>query len=399
LNKKTIRDVDVFHKRVLVRVDLNVPFLPGTTSITDDTRIRAIIPTVSYLRDRGARIILCSHLGRPKGRVLNNMRMRPIVERLAQLLEQEVLYVSSCVGAEVQEAVRSLSPGGVILLENLRFHKEEEENDHVFASSLASLADLYVNDAFGSAHRAHASTQGVTRYIPGVAGFLVEQEVKMLGDVLDEPKRPLCAVMGGAKVSDKIGVLNHMLQKVDQILIGGGMAATFLRSLGNQVGASMIEEDKINLAKEIMGRVKGLGISLRLPEDVVVAETFSSDSICRVVTVDQIPDGWHIMDIGPKTIGYFQKVLDKSRTIIWNGPLGVMEYPLFTKGTITIAKHIASLRDIITIVGGGSTAEAVTAMGLSDRMTHVSTGGGASLEFLKGHDLPGITALLDKEIA
>ena len=397
MRKKTVRDIEVAGKRVLVRVDLNVPFAPGTTAITDDGRIRAILPTVHYLREQGTRIILCSHLGRPHGKVAEELCLKPVAERLQRLLEQPVAYTRDCIGAEVEEAIAALKPGHLLLLENLRFHREEEENDAPFARALASLAEVYINDAFGTAHRAHASTEGVAHYLPAVAGLLMEQEIEMLGRALEHPRRPLCAVMGGAKVSDKLGVLEHLLPRVNGLLIGGGMAATFLRAQGNRVGASLVEEDRVDLAAEILRRAEKLGIGLALPQDVVVAETFAAESLSRIVPVDQIPDGWYIMDIGPKTIVSFQERLRECCTILWNGPVGVMEYRQFAEGTTAIAGLLASLKDATTIVGGGSTAEAVAAMGLTGRMTHVSTGGGASLEFLEGRDLPGIAVLLDKE--
>ncbi|MCZ6614596.1 MAG: phosphoglycerate kinase, partial [Chloroflexi bacterium] len=292
-----------------------------------------------------------------------------------------------------------LNPGQLLLLENLRFHQEEEENDTAFARALASLAEVYVNDAFGTAHRVHASTEGVAHYMPAVAGLLMEQEIEMLGRTLEHPRRPLCAVMGGAKVSDKLGVLEHLLPRVNGLLIGGGMAATFLRAIGHPVGASLLEKDKVDLAAGILHQAEELGISFGLPQDVVVAETFSAESPSKVVSVDQIPDGWHIMDIGPQTVQSFQERLRKCCTILWNGPLGVMEYKRFAEGTTAIANLLANLTDATTIIGGGSTAEAVAVLGLADRMTHVSTGGGASLEFLEGRELPGIAVLLDKEVA
>ena len=399
MRKKTVRDIDVTRKRVLVRTDLNVPFAPDTTTVTDDGRIRAALPTVHYLRERGARVILCSHLGRPNGKVVDGLSLKPVAERLEQLLEQPVAYTRDCIGTEVEEAIAALKPGQLLLLENLRFHQEEEKNDPAFASALASLAEVYVNDAFGTAHRAHASTEGVAHYMPAVAGLLMEQEIEMLGRTLEHPKRPLCAVMGGAKVSDKLGVLEQLIPRVNGLLIGGGMAATFLRAQGNRVGISLVEEDRVGLADEILRRAEKLGIGLALPQDVVVAETFSAESPSKVVSVDQIPNGWHIMDIGPQTVESFRERLRECCTILWNGPLGVMEYKRFAEGTAAIADLMANLTDATTIIGGGSTAEAVTVMGLASRMTHVSTGGGASLEFLEGRELPGIAALLDREIA
>ena len=399
MSKKTVRDIDVAGKRVLVRVDVNVPFEPGTTTISDDSRIRAILPTVRYLQEQEARIILCSHLGRPDGKVVEELRLKPVADRLGQLLEQEVISVLDCLGPEVEGAAATLKPRQILLLENLRFHPEEEKNDLAFARALASLAEVYVNDAFGAAHRAHASTSAVADYLPAVSGLLMERELEMLGRALEHPQRPLAAVMGGAKVSDKIGVLENMLPRVDRLFIGGGMCATFFLAQGHRVGASLVEKDRVSLAADILRRAQEHGVALALPQDVVVAEEFAVDAPQQTVSVGQIPEGWYIMDIGPQTIRSFQRGIEECHTVLWNGPMGVFEYDPFASGTMAIARTLARLDGATTVIGGGSTAEVVEELGLADRMTHVSTGGGASLEFLEGRPLPGVVALLDKEEA
>jgi len=396
MNKKTVRDIDVSGKRVLVRVDLNVPLDIETGDISDDTRIRAVLPSIKYLIDREAKAILCSHLGRPDGKVVDNLRLAPVAEQLSKLLGKPVVMASDCIGPEVEEAVARLTDGGVLLLENLRFHAEEEKNDPKFARALARLADIYVNDAFGTAHRAHASTVGVTEYLPAVAGFLMEKEISVMGKALDEPDRPFAALIGGAKIGDKIGVLEYILDKVDSLLIAGGMSSTFLKALKYDVGQSSVKEDKMGLAQWLMERAAEKGVHLLLPTDVVVADKFSANARSRTVPVTEVPSGWYVMDIGPRTIELFEAKLRKSRTIIWNGPVGVFEFPKFSKGTEAIANLMAGL-DSTTIIGGGSTAEAVEEMGLADKMTHVSTGGGASLKFLEGKTLPGVAVLQDKE--
>ena len=399
MSKKTVRDIDVAGKRVLVRVDLNVPFDPGTTTIADDSRIRAVLPTVRYLQERDARTILCSHLGRPDGKVVEELRLKPVADRLGQLLDRKVASVQDCLGLEVEEAAATLKPRQILLLENLRFHPEEEKNDPDFARALASLAEVYVNDAFGAAHRAHASIAAIAGYLPAVSGLLMERELEMLGRALEHPQRPLAAVMGGAKVSDKIGVLENLLPRVDRLFIGGGMCATFFLAQGLQIGASLVEKDRVSLAADMLRRAQELGVTLLLPQDVVVAEEFAADAPSRTVPVNRIPDGWYIMDIGPQTIRSFQQGIEECCTVLWNGPMGVFEYEPFASGTIAIAETLANLEGAITIIGGGSTAEAVEKLGLADRMTHVSTGGGASLELLEGRPLPGVVALLDKEEA
>ncbi len=395
MNKKTLKDIDVSGKRVLVRVDLNVP-QDEEGAITDDTRIRAVLPTIGYLIDKKAKLILCSHLGRPGGKVLDKLRLAPVAKQLSELLAIPVQTAKDCVGPEVEEAVGRLKEGDVLLLENLRFHPEEESNDPDFAQTLAQLADIYVNDAFGTAHRSHASTVGIAAYIPAVAGFLMEKELDIMGRALDEPVRPFAAIIGGAKISDKIGVLEHILERVDSLLIGGGLGATFLKALKHDVGRSPIEENKLDLAQWLVEKAAEKGVHLLLPTDVVVAERFDAGARSKIVSVTAVPSGWYVMDIGPRTTELFEAKLRKSKTIIWNGPVGVFEFDKFSKGTSAIANLLAGL-DVTTIIGGGSTAEVVEEMGLADRMSHVSTGGGASLKFLEGKTLPGVAVLLDKE--
>ena len=392
VNKKTIRDVDVQGKRVLVRVDLNVP-LNEAGQVTDDTRIRAVLPTIEYLKQHQARVILASHLGRPKGKFVDSMRLTPVAQRLSQLLGQPVRKLDDVIGPAVQDAVKAMKPGEVVLLENLRFYKQEEENDPEFARQLASLADLYVNDAFGTAHRAHASTEGVARYLPAVAGFLMAKEIDFLSKALENPDRPFVAILGGAKVSDKIGVIKNLLPKVDKLLIGGGMANTFLLAMGHEVGDSLVEEDKLDMARELLasGRDK-----LLLPVDVVIANAFSADADRQIVSVNRVPTGWRIMDIGPQTVQQYSQALQGARTVVWNGPMGVFEFGPFAAGTMAIAHAVADLPGATTIVGGGDSVAAIEAAGVADRITHISTGGGASLEFLEGRELPGVAALQDK---
>lgn len=397
MRKKTVRDIDVSGKRVLLRADLNVPFVPGTTTISDDSRIQAIIPTLRYLRRRAARIILCSHLGRPQGRVVKEMRLTPVAVRLEALLSEPVVYVRECVGPMVQDAAMELEPGQVLLLENLRFHPEEEKNDEAFAQALASLAEVYVNDAFGAAHRAHASIHAITRFLPAVAGFQMERELKMLSATLENPARPVGAVMGGAKVSDKIDVLQNLLQRVNRLFIGGGMAATFFRAQGYEMGRSLVEEERIALAQDILRNAQAQGVTVRLPQDLVVAQAFAADAPHRTVAAHRVPKDGYVMDIGPATVETFAQELRGCHTVLWNGPMGVFEFESFTAGTRAIAETMADLNGAITVVGGGSTAEAVEELGLTNSMNHVSMGGGASLEFLEGRQLPGIATLLDKE--
>jgi phosphoglycerate kinase len=388
--KKTVKDIALKGKRVLVRVDFNVP-LEGA-QVADDTRLRAALPTIRYLLEHGAAVILMSHLGRPKGKISDEFRLDPVARRLEELLGQEVIKLDDCVGPEVEEAARALKPGQILLLENLRFHPEEEENDPGFAKRLASLGDVYVNDAFGTAHRAHASTVGVTEYLPAVAGLLMERELRMLGRVLKKPARPFVAILGGAKVSDKIAVIHNLLSRVDLLLLGGGMANTFLLAKGYQVGDSLAEEESLPVAKEILDQG---GDKLVLPVDVVVADAFAEDAHARTVGVEEVTPGWRILDIGPRTVNLFEEKLSGAGTVVWNGPMGVFEFPRFAAGTIALANSLAMTK-ATTIVGGGDSAAALEQAGLADKMTHVSTGGGASLEFLEGKTLPGVAALEDK---
>jgi len=389
--KKTVRDVDVDGKRVLVRVDFNVP-QDKSGQITDDTRIRAALPTIEYLRQHGARVILASHLGRPKGRVVESMRLDPVAERLSALLGIPVRKLNAAIGSEVREAVLAMRPGDVVLLENLRFYPEEEANDSTFARQLASLADLYVNDAFGTAHRAHASTEGVAHYLPAVAGLLMAKELEFLGQAVTNPRRPFVAILGGAKVSDKIGVIENLLPKVDRLLIGGGMANTLFLAKGYDVGDSLVEADKVDVARDLLGRG---GDKIVLPSDVVIADAFSAEATVQVVPADRVPAKWRIMDIGPETVRRFSQALQGAHTVVWNGPMGVFEMEPFATGTIALAHAVADLPDATTIVGGGDSAAAVEAAGVADRITHISTGGGASLEFLEGRVLPGVAILQD----
>jgi len=395
MEKQTVRDIEVDGKRVLMRVDFNVTL--DQRRISDDGRLRAVLPTIQYLQEHGAIIILCSHLGRPGGKVVDDMSLAPVCQRLSELLEQEVVCIDECIGPEVKTAGKELKPGDIILLENLRFHPEEEKNDPDFARSLASIADVFVNDGFAVAHRAHASTEGVTHYLPSVAGFLMEKELNVLGSVLQSPQRPLVVALGGAKISDKIGVLENLLHKVDTLLIGGGMAATFLKAQGFPIGNSLVENDRIDLARDLMGRAKENNTSLLTPLDVVVADSFGPEALNRTMDVEDVPDGWYIMDIGHRTLDVFRAEVAKGKTILWNGPMGVFEFPAFSRGTRELAAALGSLNGATTILGGGSTAEAVDSLGIADRITHVSTGGGASLEFLEGKTLPGVAALLDKD--
>jgi len=382
-------------KKVLVRVDFNVPLDMKTNAITDDSRIRAALPTIKYLVDHKAEVILCSHLGRPDGRIVEKLRMVPVAQRLSQLINLPVSTVSNCIGAEAEKAVGNLKDGDILLLENLRFHPEEEANDASFAQALAKLADIYVDDAFGTAHRAHASTVGVAKYLPAVTGFLMEKELRALSSILTDPEHPFGALLGGAKVSDKIGLIQNILGKVDMLLIGGGMAATFLRVKGYGVGLSLVEADKQDLARQILETVKQNGASLFLPADVVVADNISDQATGLVVSKAGIPPDKYIVDIGPQTIELFSQQLRQCRTAFWNGPMGVYEIPQFSRGTRALVELLADLK-ATTIIGGGSTAEIVEEMKLTHRMTHVSTGGGASLKFLEGKSLPGVDVLLDK---
>jgi phosphoglycerate kinase len=390
LNKRTIRDFDSLNgKRVLMRVDFNVPLQDDV--ISDDTRIRAALPTIQFALDQGAAVVLMSHLGRPKGKD-PSQSLRPVAQRLSELLGRPVRFAEDCVGPEVEAQARSLQPGEVMLLENLRFHKEEEKNDPDFAKQLAALGDVYVNDAFGSAHRAHASVEAVAHFLPAAAGFLMEKEIKFLGKVLNDPERPLVVLLGGAKISDKLPVINNLMNLADKIMIGGGMANTFLKAEGYELGDSLVEDDAIEQARELLLCCSG---KLMLPVDVVVADAFSNDANSQTVTVGQIKPGWRVLDIGPHTVEKYRNQLRNARMIVWNGPMGVFEFPKFAVGTREIAKAIAD-SGAISVIGGGDSAAAIQQAGLADRITHISTGGGASLEFLEGKTLPGIAVLPDK---
>jgi phosphoglycerate kinase len=391
VRKKTVRDIDVSGRRVFVRVDFNVPFEEGR--ISDDHRITAALPTITYLRDHGAAVILASHLGRPKGPD-PSLRMDPVAQRLGELLRLPVRKLDDCVGPEVDAATRTMRPADLVLLENLRFHKEEEANDPAFARALAGNAQIYVNDAFGTAHRAHASTVGVAKLLPAVAGFLMERELIFLGKVLEAPTQPLVVILGGKKVEDKIGVIRNLLRLAQTMLIGGGMCYTFLRAVGGRIGASLCEEDKLDLARELVADAARRGVRLMLPLDVVAAQRVAADAQVRTVDAREIPDGWMGLDIGPRTEAAFGAPITAAGTVLWNGPMGVFELPPFAGGTQAIARAVAE-SSAESIVGGGDTASAVEQFGLADKMTHVSTGGGATLEFMEGKVLPGVAALQD----
>lgn len=398
MDKATVRDIAARGKRVLERVDFNVP-QDDSGAITDDTRIRASLPTIQYLLDQGAALVLMSHLGRPKGQVNPTYSLRPVAERLGELLGRPVALAPDCVGPEVQTLARALQPGQVLLLENLRFHAEEEANDPAFARQLATLGDIYVNDAFGTAHRAHASTEGVAHDLPAVAGFLMEKELTFLGSALENPKRPLVAISGGAKVSDKIATLDRLIDLADSILIGGGMANTFFKARGLFMGDSLVEDDKLDEARRLMAKAEEAGKRFVLPVDVAVGEKFSADAERVLTTPDAVHEGWRILDAGPQTILAFGEVLADAQTIIWNGTLGVAEFPPFALGTDALINLLIERTEAgaITIVGGGDSAAAVEKAGAAEKLTHVSTGGGASMEFLEGRALPGVTALLDRD--
>lgn len=392
--KKTIKDVDLKGKRALIRVDFNVP-LDDNLNITDDIRIRSAVPTIKYALDKGAKVILMSHLGRPDGKPDEALRLSPAAKRLRELLGRPVTALKDCVGSDVEKAVSAMKPGDVILLENLRFHAEEEKNDPAFAKKLASLGDVFINDAFGTAHRAHASTEGVTHYLPSVAGFLLEKEIQYLGNTVADPKRPFVAILGGAKVKDKIKVIDNLLDKVDALLIGGGMAYTFLKAQGKTIGSSKLDKDGLETAKNALAKAAKKKIPILLPVDNVVADKFDANAEIQIVG-ENIPDGWMGLDIGPKTIKLFEDKLKTAKTILWNGPVGVFEMDKFAKGTEEVAKFIAGLKGATSIIGGGDTAAAMAKFKVDGKMTHISTGGGASLEYLEGRGLPGIDALMDK---
>jgi len=392
--KRSVKDIDVAKQKMLVRVDFNVPMKPDGT-ITDDTRIRACLPTIEYLVKQQSRIILCSHLGRPGGKVVKELRLAPAAKRLSELLRKPVKALSDCVGPRVEDAVSKLQDGNIVLLENLRFYPQEEANDPDFAKRLSHLADIYVDDAFGACHRAHASIVGIARYLPAVAGLLLEKELTALNGLMGNPSRPFAVMIGGAKVATKLGLLENILPKVNYLLIGGGMAATFLKSQGYNVGTSAVENDMLDHVLKLGEKARSLGVRLLLPLDLIIAQKLEASSTTRIVSIDQVPEGWVIADIGPKTIEAFSKELNRCKTVFWNGPLGVFEITEFAEGTRSLAKVLANLK-ATTVIGGGSTAEAVEEMGLTDKMSYVSTGGGASLELLQGKVLPGVAVLQDK---
>lgn len=394
MRKLSVADINPAGKRVFVRADFNVPMDPEGR-ITDDRRIAAAIPTIRLLLERGAKVILASHLGRPKGKSSPSATLDAVAVRLGELLGRPVPKLNDCIGPEVEAYVWAMKPGDVVLLENVRFHKEEEANDDAFAAKLASLADVYVNDAFGAAHRAHASTEGIARFIPGVAGLLMQKEIEILGKALTDPVRPFVAILGGAKVSDKIGVIENLLAKADAIVIGGGMAYTFLKAKGYEVGKSILDSSRIEFAAEAMRKAAEAGVELALPGDIVVADAFSPDAQRKVVPADAIPADWEGLDIGPETRQRYAEIIAAAGTVVWNGPMGVFEMPPFAEGTIAVAKAMAESK-AVTIVGGGDSAAACEQFGFADKMTHVSTGGGASLEFLEGRRLPGVEALRDE---
>ena len=395
MNKKTIKDIDLNNKRVLVRCDFNVP-MDENGNITDNRRIVAALHTIKYLLEQNCRVVLCSHLGRPKGEFKPEYSLAPVAKELSKQLGIEVIMSKDVIGEDAKSKAEKLNGGEVMLLENLRFHREETDNDPSFSKKLSEFGEIFVNDAFGTAHRAHASTEGVTHYLPAVSGFLIEKELKFLGNALDNPKRPFVAILGGAKVSDKIPVIDSLIEKVDTLIIGGGMAYTFFKAQGHNVGNSLCEDDKCELALELMAKAKEKGIKMLLPIDTKIGKEFTADTESKVVAWTDIPDGWQGMDIGDKTISIFESELDNAKTIVWNGPLGVCVFDQFAIGTDAIAHKLGTLRDVVTVIGGGDSAAAIEKAGLASKMTHVSTGGGASLEFLEGKKLPGIEALLDK---
>lgn len=394
MNKKSVKDVELKGKRVFCRVDFNVPMKDG--QVTDETRIRAALPTIEYLTNQGAKVILASHLGRPKGSVVEELRLTPVAKRLSELLGKEVKKADEAYGDSVKAMVDTLSEGDVLLLENVRFYPGEEKNDSELAKAFAELADVYVNDAFGAAHRAHASTEGIAHYIPAVSGLLMEKELDVLGKALSNPERPFTAIIGGAKVKDKIGVIENLLEKVDNLIIGGGLAYTFVKAQGHEVGKSLLEEDKIDLAKSFMEKAKEKGVNFYMPVDVVVADDFSEEANIKTVAIEEIPSDWEALDIGPKTREIYSDVIQNSKLVIWNGPMGVFELKKFAGGTRAVAEALAEANDTYSVIGGGDSAAAVEKFHLADRMSHISTGGGASLEFMEGKALPGVVALNDK---
>ena len=394
-NKMTVRDVPLSGKKVLLRCDFNVPQDKTTGEITSDKRIVAALPTIRYLLDNGAAVIACSHLGKPKGTWKESLTLAPVAKRLSELLGMDVIFAKDIIGEDAKAKAAALQPGQLLLLENLRFDPREEKNDPEFARELASMAEIYVSDAFGTVHRAHASTAGVAAYLPAYAGLLIEKELSVMGKALEDPKRPFVAILGGAKVSDKIGVINNLIEKVDTLIIGGGMAYTFFKALGHEIGTSICEDDKVELAKEMMDKAKAKGINFLIPVDNVVATEYSADSEWKIVDSDDIPEGWMGLDIGPKSRELFANAVKNAGTVVWNGPMGVSEWENFANGTIAVAKAVAD-SNAISIIGGGDSAAAVEKLGFADKMTHISTGGGASLEFLEGLELPGIACLNEK---
>ncbi|MCU9612914.1 phosphoglycerate kinase [Caldibacillus lycopersici] len=394
MNKKTVKDVDVKGKRVFVRVDFNVPMKDG--KVTDDTRIRAALPTIQYLIDQGAKVILASHLGRPNGQVVEELRLTAAGERLAELLGKNVRKAQEAYGETVKAEIATMEDGDVLLLENVRFYPGETKNDPELAKAFAELADIYVNDAFGAAHRAHASTEGIANYLPAVSGFLMEKELAALGGALTNPERPFTAIIGGAKVKDKIGVIENLLDKVDNLIIGGGLAYTFVKALGHEIGKSLLEEDKMDLALQFIQKAKDKGVNFYMPVDVIVADDFSETANTKVVSIEEIPADWEALDIGPKTREIYKDVVNNSKLVIWNGPMGVFELDTFAQGTKAVAEALANAKDTFSIIGGGDSAAAAEKFHLADKMSHVSTGGGASLEFMEGKVLPGVAALNDK---
>ena len=394
MNKKTVKDIDLKGKKVFVRCDFNVP-MDENQNITDNTRIVAALPTIKYLLEQNCKLVLASHLGRPKGEFKPEFSLAPVAKELSKLLGQEVIMAKDVIGEDAMTKAANLKEGEILLLENVRFHKEETDNDPEFCKKLASMAEVYVNDAFGTAHRAHASTTGIASYLPAVSGFLIEKELQFLGNAVNNPERPFVAILGGAKVSDKIGVIDSLLEKVDTLMIGGGMAYTFFKAQGYEVGNSICEMDKLDLAKEAMEKAEQKGVKLMLPVDTKVGKEFKPDTESKIVSYTEIPADWEGFDIGPETIKMFEDELRKAKTVVWNGPLGLFEFDQFAIGTNAIAKVLSEI-DATTIIGGGDSAAAVKKAGLEDKMTHISTGGGASLEFLEGKKLPGIEALMDK---
>jgi phosphoglycerate kinase len=394
MNKKSVKDVDLKGKRVFCRVDFNVPMKDG--QVTDETRIRAALPTINYLTEQGAKVILASHLGRPKGSVVEELRLTPVAKRLSELLGKEVKKADEAYGDTVKELVGTMNEGDVLLLENVRFYAGEEKNEPELAKAFADLADVYVNDAFGAAHRAHASTEGIAHHIPAVSGLLMEKELAVLGKAMSNPERPFTAIIGGAKVKDKIGVIENLLDKVDNLIIGGGLAYTFVKAQGHEIGKSLLEEDKMDLALSFIEKAKEKGVKFYMPVDVIVSDDFSEDANTKTVSIEEIPADWEALDIGPKTAEIYSEVIQNSKLVIWNGPMGVFELNKFAGGTKAVAEALAEANDTYSVIGGGDSAAAVEKFHLADRMSHISTGGGASLEFIEGKELPGVVALNDK---